>query len=280
MSLMSLDELAHLIPDGAKLAIPKDDTGVSMAATLALVRREARGLHLVCVPVSGLQADVLIGAGCVDTLETSAITLGEFGLAPRFTDAVRNARLRLVDGTCPAIYAGLQASQKGTPFMPLRGILSSDLLAHRDDWKVIPNPFGEDDPIVAIRAIRPDIALFHARAADRFGNVFIGRDRDGLLLAHASDTALVTVDRIVDGNLLEDPDRAGSTVPAMYVGGIALAPQGTWPVGFGGGSPDADWMRRYIAIARDPDGFKAMVDTLAAEAPWSTEATATAGELA
>lgn len=278
MSTMTLDELARRVPDGAKLAIPKDDTGVSMAATLALVRRQARGLHVVCVPVAGLQADVLIGAGCVDTLETSAVTLGEFGLGPRFTDAVRNARLRLIDGTCPAIYAGLQASQKGTPFIPLRGIISSDLLAHRDDWKIIPNPFGEDDPIVAIRAIRPDVALFHAQAADRFGNVFIGRDRDGILLAHASETALVTVDRIVDGNLLEDPDRAGATVPAMYVSGIALAPQGTWPVGFGGAGPDADWMRRYIATARDQEGFDVMVDTLATEAPWSATAPTPARE--
>src|SRR5690606_7415536 len=115
----------------------------------------------------------------------------------------------------------------------------------------IPNPFAEDDPIVAIRAIRPDVALFHARAADRFGNVFIGRDRDGMLLAHSAQTALVTVERVVEGNLLEDPDRAGATVPAMYVGGIALASQGTWPVGFGGAAPDADWMRRYIGAARD-----------------------------
>lgn len=270
MSLMTLDELARLVPDGAKLAIPKDDTGVSMAATLALVRRRARGLHVVCVPVSGLQADILVGAGCVDTLETSAITLGEFGLAPRFTDAVRQGGLRLVDGTCPAIYAGLQASQKGIPFMPLRGILASDLLAHRDDWKPIQNPFGEDDPIVAIRAIRPDVALFHAQAADRHGNVFIGRDRDGLLLAHASQTALVTVERLVDGNLLEDSARAGATVPAMYIGGIALAPQGTWPVGFGGAAPDADWMRRYIGAARDPEGFRAMLESLEAEAPWAS----------
>jgi glutaconate CoA-transferase subunit A len=270
VSLMTLEELARLVPDGARLAIPKEDTGVSMAATLALVRRRVRGLHLVCVPVSGLQADVLIGAGCVVILETSAITLGEFGLAPRFTEAVRQGRLRLVDGTCPAIYAGLQASQKGIPFMPLRGIIGSDLLAHRDDWKTIANPFAEDDPIVAIRAIRPDVALFHAQAADRFGNVFIGRDRDGLLLAHASDTALVTVERIVEGNLLEDPARAGSTVPAMYVGGIALAPQGTWPVGFEGGPPDGAWMRRYVGAARDPEGFRDMLASLEAEAPWAS----------
>lgn len=273
MPIMNLDELASQIPDGAKLAVPKDDTGVSMAGTLALLRRPVRDLHLICLPVSGLQADMLIGAGCVRTLETSAVTLGEFGGAPCFTDAVRNARLRLIDGTCPAIYAGMQAGQKGAPFAVLRGILSSDLLAHRDDWKVISNPFADDDPVVAIRAIQPDIALFHALAADRFGNVFIGRDRDGLLLAQAAQTALVTVEEIVEGNLLDDPMRSGSTVPAMYVSGIAVAPQGTWPVSFGERNADAGWMRRYVATARDADGLVKMIDALAQEAPWSSERT-------
>ena len=60
-----LDGLAAAIPDGAKLAIPAEYSGVAVAATLALIRRGARRLHLVCVPVSGLQADLLIGAGAV-----------------------------------------------------------------------------------------------------------------------------------------------------------------------------------------------------------------------
>ena len=50
--------------------------------------------------------------------------------------------------------------------MPLRGILGSDLVRHRPDWQVIDNPFGRDDPIVLVPAIRPDIALFHAAMAD------------------------------------------------------------------------------------------------------------------
>ncbi len=62
-----------------------------MAATRALIRRGVRGLHLVCVPTSGLQADLLIGAGCVAALETSAVTLGKFGAAPRFTAAAKAA---------------------------------------------------------------------------------------------------------------------------------------------------------------------------------------------
>ena len=55
--------------------------------------------------------------------------MGEHGSAPRFTAAVRAGAIEMWDATCPAIQAGLQAAEKGIPFMPLRGILGSDLVA-------------------------------------------------------------------------------------------------------------------------------------------------------
>lgn len=262
-NLLDLRALAAKVPDGAKLAVAKDESGVAMAATRELVRRGVRNLHLVTVPVGGLQADVLIGAGCVATLESSGVTLGEFGTGPCFTRAVKTAAITLRDATCPAIYAGLQAAQKGLPFMPLRGIIGSDLLAHRDDWRIIDNPFapvGESDKIVAIAAIQPDVALFHAPIADRFGNVFIGRQRELMLLAHASKQTLVTVEQIIEGNLLDDDARAGATIPALYIESIAHAPRGAWPLNFGDAYPlDAAWMRSYVALARTVDGFESLV---------------------
>ncbi|MEN9314213.1 MAG: hypothetical protein RIS35_606 [Pseudomonadota bacterium] len=256
MSIVSLEELVSRIPDGTKLAVPKEDTGVPMAATRALLRRGVRDLHLVSLPVSSLQADLLIGAGCVSTLETSAVSLGEFGTAPRFSAAIREGRIRMIDATCPALYAGFQAGQKGIPFMPLRGILASDVLKHHPDWRVIDNPFVEGDRIVAIKAINPDLAMFHARAADRYGNVFLGRERDGLLMAHASRGALVTVEEIVEGNLLEDPARAGAVLPALYVDAVAVAPKGTWPLPFADlHATDPAFMARYASTARTQDGF-------------------------
>jgi glutaconate CoA-transferase subunit A len=263
MTIVDIETLAAAIPDGSRLAIPKDDTGASIATTLAMIRRGAKGLRLVCVPQAGLQADLLIGAGCVDSVETSAVTMGEFGAAPRFTAAVRSGRTRVIDATCPAVYAGLQAGQKGIPFMPLRGIVGSDLLAHRDDWRVIDNPFADADRIVAIKAIVPDVALFHAKAADRFGNVFLGRDRDGLLLAHASRRALVTVERIVDGNLLDDEARSGAVLPSIYVTQVALAPRATWPLGFfDDASDDARWLAHYVSQASTDEGFDAVLAAL------------------
>ena len=58
-----------------------------MDAVRALIRRKATGLKLLGVPVLGLCADLLIGANCVAEVHSSAVSLGEAGLAPRFTDA-------------------------------------------------------------------------------------------------------------------------------------------------------------------------------------------------
>lgn len=255
-TLCSLEALAAAVPDGALLAVPKDSSGVPMAATRELIRRGVRDLHLLCVPVSGIQADILVGAGCVRTLETSGVTLGEYGAAPRFVAALKEGKLRMIDSTCPAVYAALQAGQKGLPFIPLRGLLGTDLLANRDDWKVIDNPFAPGDPVVVLKAIRPDFALFHASLADRFGNVFVGRERDLLIMAHASHRTLVTVEEIVDQNLLEDQARAGAVLPSIYVDRVALAPRGAWPVGLVDHYPQDDVeIARYVAAARTAGGF-------------------------
>jgi glutaconate CoA-transferase, subunit A len=250
-------ELAGAIADGAKLAVPKDSSGVAMAVTRELVARGARGLHLVCVPVGGVQADILIGAGCVASIETSAVSLGEFGPAPRFVEAVRRGEVKILDSTCPAIHAGLQAAEKGIPFMPLRGLIGSDIVKHRADWKIVNNPFSENDPIVALPAIQPDVALFHAPLADRFGNVFIGRNRELMTLAHASRSTLVSVEEIVERNLLEDAAMAGAVIPALYITHLALTARGAAPLGLAGQYDDDEaWLSDYAVRARTREGFE------------------------
>lgn len=260
-SICTLRELAAAVRDDVKLAVPSDSCGVAMAATRELVRRGVRGLHLVCVPTSGLQADILIGAGAVATIETSAVTLGEFGPAHRFIDAVRNHRIGILDSTCPAVHAALQAGQKGLPFIPLRGLIGSDLLARRKDWKVIDNPFQPGDPIAALPAINPDVTLFHAPLADRSGNVYIGRKRELLTMAHAAKQTFVTVEAITESDLFDDPTIAPGVVPAIYVSRIALAPNGAWPIGLPGhyGSDDAA-LSRYVQLARSDEGFRRWLD--------------------
>src|SRR5580704_8287237 len=201
----TLDEALAPIADGCLLAVPRESSGVPMAATRALIRRGVKRLHLVTLPTSTLQADLLVGAGCVATLESSAVSLGEFGPAPRFNAAILAGTIHMRDATCPALHAQFQAAEKGVPFMPLRGLIGSDLMAHRPDWKVIDNPFGNNDPVVLLPALKPDVALFHAAMADREGNVYIGTQRELVTMAHAAAQTIVTVEKIYDTNLLRDP---------------------------------------------------------------------------
>jgi glutaconate CoA-transferase subunit A len=254
--IVSLDALIARISPGASLAIPVE--GVAMAATAALIEAGIGELRVVCVPISSMQADLLIGAGAVAALETSAVSLGEAGGAPRFTAAVRNGAFALRDSTCPAIFAGLLAAQKGVPFMPIAGIVGSDLLRVRPDWKVIDSPVGEPRKVVVVPAIAPDVALFHAPEADRAGNIRIGRRRELADLAYAARRTLVTVERIVDRNLLESEDAAAGVLPSLYVDGVAVAARGAWPLPLWDEYPGDDAeVARYAAMARTEEGFRA-----------------------
>jgi glutaconate CoA-transferase subunit A len=173
--------------------------------------------------------------------------LGEFGQAPAFNAALKQGAIRMLDSSCPAIHAGLGAAEKGVPFMPLRGLLGSDVLRHRPEWKVIQNPFnGDEDPIVLLPALRPDVALFHAAAADREGNVWMGRRREIASMAHAARQTLVTVERIVEHSFFDDEAHAASVLPALYVDAIAVAERGAWPLGIDETyAPDAAAQARY-----------------------------------
>jgi len=257
----SLDEAVSPITDGCVLAVPRETSGVAMDATRALIRRRVRRLHRIALPTASLQADLLIGAGCVDTLETSAVNLGEFGPAPRFTAAILSGAIRMKDATCPALHAAFQAAEKGVPFLPLRDLIGSDVLAHRPDWKVIDNPFGNDDPIVLLPAIKPDVALFHAPMADRDGNVWIGRDRELATMAHAATKTVVTFERIYDGNFFDDPNLAAGALGGFYLETLTLARQGAWPLPLADHYPaDAAHLGEYARLAATAEGFAAYLD--------------------
>ena len=258
-SQATVADLARFVTPGAKVALPVDYAGVSMAMTHALLKHGAGRLHIVCLPTGGMQPDMLIGAGLVETAETSAMTLGEAGGAPCFNRAVAAGTIKVMDATCPAVHTGFLAAQKGVPFAMLRGLIGTDVLANRPDWKVLQNPFSETpDPIVAIPAIKPDIAIFHCPVADRFGNVFVGRRKELASMAYAAAATLVTVERIVDHNLLADETMAAGVLPALYVEAVALAPRGAAPYGLWGEyAVDMAEIARYARAARTPEGFEA-----------------------
>jgi glutaconate CoA-transferase subunit A len=103
--------------------------------------------------------------------------------------------------------------------------------------------------------------VFHAAMADGAGNVWLGRRRECATIAHASKAALVTVERVVPGNFLEDERLAAGAISATYVNAIAVAQRGAHPValldeyGF-----DAAYVADYARVARTAEGFRAWLD--------------------
>lgn len=257
--LNDVEELATHVPDGALLALPPEYSFVPMELVRAIIRRGVKELSILTVPINGLAADMLIGAGCVKRVECAAVSLGEAGPAPRFSKAVENGTIEIVDSTCPAVHSALQATEKGVPFMPLGGIIGSDILANRDDWKVVDDPLGQGNgKIVLIPAISPDVAIIHTPLADRDGNVWIGRRRELATIAHASKTLLVTAEHIQDESLLASEKTAAGVLPGFYVTAVAKAQMGAKPLGLVQTyPPDADEIAAYARAARDDDAFAA-----------------------
>ena len=257
-----LESLAARVPDGALLALAPEYSWVPMALIRALIRRRVKDLHLLTVPIGGLAADLLIGAGAVKTLESAAVSLGEAGPAPRFSEAVEGGALDMRDSTCPAIHTALQASEKGVDFMPLGGLVGSDLVDNRDDWKIVDDPLGQGGgPVVLLPAIKPDVTVFHSPRADTEGNVWIGRRRELVTMAHAAATTLVTVEAVEDRDFLDDEATAAGTLSGLYVTAIAVAEGGARPLGLTGHyERDTDYIRAYAEEAKTGDGFKRYLD--------------------
>ncbi len=258
----TVDDLAKIVCDGSKVAIGADYTGVAMELTRALIRQNVKDLHVVCMPVSGLQADMMVGAGIVRTLECAAVNMGEHGIPYRFQEALRKGSIQLLEATCPAIHAALEAGRKNIPFIPLRGLIGSDLVKYRDEWKIIDNPFQEDDRIILLPAIRPDYALFHAPYADRHGNIFVGRRREVVNMSQASTHgALVTVEEVRDIDLMETEESAAGAMPALYVRGVAVAEKGTWPLGLWDYySDDVQHFKIYGTMSKTEEAFEEYLD--------------------
>jgi glutaconate CoA-transferase subunit A len=267
-AMTDADSVVALVEDGDLVALPSAFSGsfsaAAMSITRALIRRGVRRLHLLGVPALGFQADLLIGAGCVSTVESGSILLYEYGPARRFVTEQKAGTIAVKESTCPAIHAGLIAAEKGLPFLPVRGIIGSDILAHREamgDWKVVDNPFGDDDPIVLVKALQPDVALFHAPLADAHGNVWVGERAELNTMARAARKVLVSFETLYEGNLLDDDRMAAATLPAVFVTALSHQPNGSWPLD-GGASYDEDagHLREYAQLSATREGFARYVE--------------------
>ena len=148
----------------------------------------------------------------------------------------------------------------GVPYVPVVGLIGTDLLNRRDDMVIAVDPFDGKTKSVVAKALRPDVAVFHAQVADRQGNVSCGYEAEAAMLAEASKHVIVTAERIVER--LTEKEATGAFIPSIHVDAVAHAPFGAHPGGcLGLYGPDKVHMRQYVAASKDDASFEEYLKT-------------------
>lgn len=213
---------------------------------------------LLTSPSASLAADLLIGAGLVESVATSYIGFEHLGLAPAYRRAAESGGLEVLELCEAAIVHGLYAGAGGIPFMPLPpGLELSDVSsANQRHFRTVTDPFS-GERLITVAALRPEVALIHALAADREGNVFFaGAHFTDRLMAMASKRVVVQVERIAEpGEFSAHPPE--SVLPAFLVSAVVVSPNGCLPTASHGAyGYDEPALRAYLKLARSADGFR------------------------
>jgi acyl CoA:acetate/3-ketoacid CoA transferase alpha subunit len=185
--------------------------------------------------------------GLVDRLITTFIGEGYPYPTPQalIGRAVLEGRLAVQNWSMLTIPLRLIAGAMGVPFLPTRSLLGSSMEednARDGDFLATDDPFNGGTRVGFVRALKPDIALFHAWAADRAGNVLTAAPlHENFYAAMAARKgALVSVEKIVPTDLIR---RHAPLVrlPAQYVAAVVEAPLGAHPAGmYGLGVPELE----------------------------------------
>lgn len=155
----------------------------------------------------------------------------------------------------------VQAGSMGLPFISVRGLLGSDILKHRPDLRVIENPFRPKEQVVVAQAIRPDVSVFHASKADRWGNAITPGFRDDLMLARASKRVIVTAEEILDQELTSRDAVDQTFLPGIDVDGVVHLSFGAHPCSCGNRySIDEVHLKEYLEASREERTFRSYLE--------------------
>lgn len=259
----TLEQAVAGVRDGDVVALQNMATQAApMALVRELIRQEKRGIGLV-VLVGGMAVDWLAAAGVIDRLIGAAVTMEQFGLCQQYRRAVEQGRVRVEEISESILNARLGAGARGLPFLTTRGAIGTDLVAQNpDQLRMIDDPFG-GQPVLACRALVPDVALIHAHRADRFGNIQYEPTAmwpDIAIMPQAAKKVLVTVEEIVDSEALrQHPER--TVLPGFVVDAVVEAPHGAHPTSFYPryGLDDA-FHERWVSVSRDDGAAAAFLD--------------------
>jgi glutaconate CoA-transferase subunit A len=252
------DAIASNVQDGMSLAMGCAlESLIPFAASYEIIRQKKKDLTLIA-PISDIQFDQLIGAGCVRKIIASWVGNVAAGLGHNYRRAAESGipnPIEIEEHSNFTIGLGLQAAASGLPFLPTKTVKGSDF-SRGPQFSRVACPFTGDE-LTAVRAIQPDVAILHVQRADREGNVHLwgnfGVMREA---AFAAGKVVLTCEEIVDHELiLSDPNR--NVIPGFLVASVVHEPFGAHPSPAQGyARRDDDFYFEYHKESRSREGFE------------------------
>ena len=264
------EAIARHVSDGAMVLMGAQmEQMIPFAAGHEIIRQGKRDLHLVG-PISDILFDQLIGAGCVSRIFAAWVGNVSAGVGYCFRRAVEQQnprRIETVDYSNFTVALALHAGAMGVPFMPTYSTMGSDLLLRNGNLREFNSPVDETK-MVAVRALRPDVAIIHVQRADEQGNAHIwgnlGVAVDG---ARASRKVIVVAEEIVAPEVIaSDPNR--TLIQAFQVAAVVHEPWGAHPSpvqGYYG--RDHAYFSQYHEQSRTPADYAAWLDRWVMKCP-------------
>jgi glutaconate CoA-transferase subunit A len=248
--------VAELVRDGDALALEGFTHLIPFAAGHEVLRQGRAELELIRMTPDVLY-DQMLGMGCARRLVFSYGGNPGVGSLHRFRDAIEHGwprRLEVEEHSHAGMANRYVAGAADLPCALMRGYAGTDLIGRTRVEPVVCPFTGEQ--LVAVPALRPDVAIVHAQEADRQGNVQLwgipGVQKEAVLAATRS---LVTVERLVDRLA---PRPGGVVIPGWAIDAVAEAPGGSCPsYALGITERDNAFYRRWDEISRDRDRFRA-----------------------
>jgi glutaconate CoA-transferase subunit A len=158
---------------------------------------------LTVVSYGGPDVGLLCRAGKVRKVISGFVSLDSIPLEPHYRLARQAATIAVSEWDEGMLLLGLQAAAWRLPFLPTRAGLGSDLPRLQPELRTVVSPYpsenGTDEELLAVPALRLDVALIHMHRADQGGNgQFLNSDlyMDDLM-AMAADRTFMSCEEII-----------------------------------------------------------------------------------
>ena len=259
----SLGEALNVVEDGTVVGLG----GLMywrrpIRAVRAIIEKGLRDLT-VATFVGSIEVDMLASAGCLSKVHACLVGLQAFGIASNFRAKVESGELEFIEHGEGSIVLALKAAGMRVPFLPTKALLGSELLKV-NDWKTFHCPLSSD-VLVAVPALKVDVAIVHVPRSDEKGNAHIegaiGIDSE---LVFAAEKVIITAEEIVSTkDIMKEPYK--TRIFFHTVDAVVELPGGAYPTScypfyrvdplhlldYAEHAADHEWVKGYLAEQRE-----------------------------